>query len=356
MSTKRGLGGRTDLSDALSEFLGTAARFVLWAGIVSSALCVLLLVFTYFKAGSGASKADIASAISNVDIGAKVLNVGIPALAVGACYLFWGEDIFAVIMLLVAAALFFAPMYFPSMLGDPNNDAQRSALAALQLGGAILGVISVFAILIDIIGKVRDRAKFGAKSDAMKYGKGIKEEDDKQNVLLGKCWQLPFCRKFVREKCPIYHARTSCWRHLTGCMCEESVIRSAMENKPIGKDQLMSASYIPVNNKLTTAQKKERCHQCVIYNEHQRHKYKVAMPSVLIGFVLIYFAFHGPLHTLVYGLCKALNQIVQKGSLNTATIVDPPGYFVEGLIFVLLLIGLSYAMKTLEFLIFKLKV
>ena len=142
---------------------------------------------------------------------------------------------------------------------------------------------------------------------------------------------------------------------MTGCMCEEAVIRSAMENKPIGKDQLMSASYIPVNNKLTTAQKKERCHNCVIYNEHQRHKYKVAMPATLGGFVLIGVVFHGPLHSLVYNLCVQINKVVQKGSLGAATVIEPPAYFVELLIFVLLLVGLSYAMKILEFVIFKLK-
>jgi hypothetical protein len=35
---------------------------------------------------------------------------------------------------------------------------------------------------------------------------------------------------------------------------------------------------------LSMAQRKERCRNCVIYNEHQREKYKILMPVFLVGY------------------------------------------------------------------------
>ncbi len=189
----------------------------------------------------------------------------------------------------------------------------------------------------------------------MKYGKGVKEEPDKQNVFMGKCWQLPYCRKFVRERCPIYHARRTCWRELVGCMCEEDVIRGAMENRVISKDALSAANAIPRNNKLTIIQKRERCKTCVIYNEHQRHKYKAAVPGILCGAGFIYIIAHGPLISLTGGLIVQMGRLVGKLTYDKLG-TDTSPYFAEGLLVVLFIFGISYAMKLLEYLIFTLKV
>jgi hypothetical protein len=139
-------------------------------------------------------------------------------------------------------------------------------------------------------------------------------------------------------------------------MCEESVIRNAMENKPIPKDALLAAKMIPRNNRLTEPQKKERCRNCVIYNEHQRHKYKLAMPSITGAFALVYFGLHGPLIAMMYGVVSSIEKVVQKGTAGSAGSIDVPPFFVETMLFVFFLVGLSYAMKTIEYLIFNAKV
>ncbi len=210
--------------------------------------------------------------------------------------------------------------------------------------------------MIDIFFRVTQRVKTGVKLDQLKYGKGIKEEGDKQNILLGKCWQLPFCRKFVREKCPIYLSKRTCWKELVGCMCEESVIRGAMENKPIPKDALLAANFIPHNHKLTMAQKKERCYSCIIYNEHQRHKYKVSMPMTVIGFFAFYGLFHGMLIDAVGALLTKINHIVNGATMGATGNYTPPVMFVEVMLAFFMLIGLTYVMKMLEFAIFKAKI
>ncbi|RYG38862.1 hypothetical protein EON81_02500 [bacterium] len=300
--------------------------------------------------------AQTASAVKNAALAQKVLSFGVVGLAVGASYIFWGSEFLAIGLLAYSALLYFAPLWLP-MVGNGNssNDAVGRALGALQESGTILGAISVLIVVADVVNRVRDRAKHGTKADQLRLGKGIKEESDKQNVFLGKCWQLPYCRKFVRERCPIYHAKVTCWKERTGCMCEEEVIRGAMENKPIPKDQLLAQKMIPRNHKLTDNQKAERCRHCVIYNEHQKHKYKAMLPSILGGFLLTYVLLHGPLIQLLQLTVKKINAAVQGltlGAMNTAHV---PAAFTEGLLVVMFLVAVSYSLKVLEYAIFKAK-
>jgi hypothetical protein len=247
----------------------------------------------------------------------------------------------------------------PSLIsggGGGNAEVNAASYSALQNGGLGLGAISLGVLVVDIFIRVRERAKTGAKADQLRYGKGIKEEDDRPNVFMGKCWQLPFCRKFVRERCPIYHAKVACWRERVGCMCEEEVIRNAMDNKPVPKDTLMAAKYIPRNNKLTDAQKADRCRQCVIYNEHQKHKYKLALPVVLLAFVGGYVLLRTPMLEATGAVVDQFNRIFGMATLRDPSQFAVPMAFQEVLLLSLVIVLLTYALKLLEYLIFKIKV
>ena len=350
--------GSADISETLEELLTGIAKAVMILGAIATAISVGLLVFTYFRVSGDAAGAtsQIADATRNVEIFQKVLIAGVVGLSIGATYMFWGSEFLGAAQLVIALALYFAPLYLPGMLGGQPNQASEAALGALQVGGTILGVFSLIVLFVDLIIRIRNRVKTGAKADHIKYGKGIKEEGEKQNVLLGKCWQLPYCRKFVREKCPIYHAKRTCWKELVGCMCEEQVIRNAMENKPIPKDALLAANFIPQNHRLSEAQKKERCYSCVIYNEHQKHKYKVSVPLVVVGFFTFYGLGHGLLVEAVTGILLRINHVVNGATMGAAGNYAPPTSFVEVMLAFFMLIALAYTMKLLEFTIFKIKI
>jgi hypothetical protein len=348
--------GQRDLSESFQEFLNGAAKLVFILGAIATFASVGLLIFTCFRLGDASAANAIADAGRNVLILQKVLMVGVIALAVGASYTFWGEEILSALLLIISAALFFAPLYMPSFLSNSSDELVGKAMGALQNGGAVLGGISLLVLVADLVVRARDRAKKGAKADQLKYGKGVKEEAGTQNVFMGKCWQLPFCRKFVREKCPIYHSKRTCWKELVGCMCEEQVIRNAMEGKPVSKEALLSGSAIPRNNRLTVEQKRERCKNCIIYNEHQRHKYKLYMPIAVGGTILIYLIGRSALIPLTEGVVQTINTVVQRGSLGVIKSQAPPPIFTEMLLAVFFLVGLTYLMKGIEFLVFKLKV
>lgn len=357
-------GQHFDVEDAFGNILDTASRVALWGGLVAILIAVGLLLATYSAFAGAQPPGSIDQALNNVDMLQKLLIVGSVAAVVGTTYMFWGEETLGAFQLAFAAILWFAPLYVPSILGGGGfggvSRPGAAALAAIQLGGTIIAGIALCVLIVDIAGRVRQRAIQGTKADQLKLGKGMKEEKDIKNVLMGRCWQLPYCRKFVRERCPIYHSRRTCWKERVGCMCEEEVIRNAMENKVVPKDMVAAARYIPYNNKIPMEAKKERCRQCVIYNEHQKHKYRVALPMTVIGFGAIYVLLREPLLGMTGNIIGSFDKVFanltfQKGGAITTKVQNAPLPFAEVLLICFMIVGLAYTLKMLEYVIFKLK-
>lgn len=358
----QGVPPSSGVSDAIWGFLDSASKTIFWLGLAALVVGVGFLLYTFSVVGGGVGEANPSQAMSNIDLFGTVLLVGVIALMLGTSYMFWGEETLGVLQLVGAAGLYFAPLFIPGMFGvDAPSEAGSAALGAIQTAGMVGGAMAIFVLVIDVSSRIRTRSQQGMKADLLKYGKGMKEERDIQNVFLGKCWQLPFCRKFVRDRCPIYHSRRTCWKEQVGCMCEEQVIRDAMENKVIPKDALSAANYIPRNNRLTTAQKHERCRSCVIYNEHQKHKYKALLPAVGLAFIGFYVLMRGPLLAGTAGLIEGLDRMIGRATFRdsasvTQTVTESGIPFKEILLVCFMIVAFAYVLRLLEFLVFKLKV
>lgn len=359
MSQLRNTGSNRDLTESFLDFLSGAAKVLLWLGMLAAGVGVGFLLYycAIFGTGSPANAVE-AQAAGNVDTFGKVLLAGMVSAAVGSTFLWWGEEVLGVLQVLIAAALFFVPMYLPSVLGNGSRSPiYDRSVDAIQRGGGVFGLVAIAVLIFDMAGRVRERMSQGAKADQMKYGKGVKEERGRQNVFMGKCWQLPFCRQFVRDKCPIYHSKRTCWKELVGCMCEEQVIRDAMGGKVIPKDMVAAANYIPHNNKLSFEQKRERCKQCVIYNEHQKHKYKASLWPTLALFVAIYALGRNEFLAMTKGAIEAVSSSVKRVTFNTAKGAQTDlSVFQEILLVCFFVVVMTYAIKLLEYLFFKLKV
>ncbi|MCE9559248.1 MAG: hypothetical protein K8R88_09875 [Armatimonadetes bacterium] len=353
---KRGNHSARSADDTFQALLESVARFIFLAGAGCTVLSAGFLIFYYMKISGEPNTA--AAAASNIALFGKILMPATVATAVGACYLFWSEEVLGVLLIIAAVIMGVGP----KLLGGDGNAASLAALVPLQTPALVLGLFGFVAVAADMYHRITLRMTLGAKADTIKYGKGVKEERDIQNVFMGKCWQLPYCRKFVREKCPIFHAKVTCWKERVGCMCEEQVIKNAMEGKTVPRDMVAASQYIPRNNKLNAAQKAERCRQCSIYNEHQKHKYKLALPTVLIGMIAIYGTGR---ETFVKA--AGLFLINTQGFMNKATLSSPGTenaitkgtmmpIFQEVLVVVVFLIIIAYLLKMLEYFIFTLKI
>jgi hypothetical protein len=344
-----------EVAEVLLGFLQSVAKVLVVLGGLACAIAATFLIFTIYRVSTGAN-VNAADALRNANTFSSILTVGVIALGVGSTYLYWGEEILGAIQLLLAGAFFFAPVYLPLIFGGTTNEASGAAYGALQAAGSILGAIGIIVMVVDLSQRMKLRVTKGVKADQLRYGKGVKEDPDRQNVFLGKCWQLPYCRKFVRERCPIYHSKRTCWKERVGCMCEEEVIRNAMENRPVPKDALLAANMIPRNNRLTMAQKQERCRNCVIYNEHQKHKYKAMLPATLLFFIAVYALFRQPLLSATSTMLDGTNRMIQAGTLDSVRGFQTPAFFVETLLVLIMVVLLSYSLKLIEFLVFKLKI
>lgn len=364
MSKQPNFGYSTQPEDTFQQVLDSAAKLLFWGGLLASLLATGFLVFTFITFNSSGTAASPVQAESNIAIFHKVLLAGLLATGIGSAFMFWGEETLGAILLMGAAVFYFAPLFIPSITGAGSgvlSPVAQKALATIQGGGIAFGLLAVCILISDILMRVRMRSQQGTKADFLKYGKGVREERDIQNVFMGKCWQLPFCRKFVRERCPIYHAKRTCWRERVGCMCEEEVIANAMSNKAIPKDAVAAAKFIPINNKLTAEAKAQRCKQCVIYNEHQKHKYRMAVPVILAFYALIVTVAFGPIMVGINSLIDRGNKIVNVATYNVPSqgkeiVADTPLYFQIVLLFCLVTVCLTYTLRLAEYLIFKAKV
>lgn len=363
------------LSEAVVTFLDTAAKVLVTLGAIAGVIGIGILVYTLINAAN-AQPANIAA---NVGLASRPAIMGLLAVAIGIGWLMWGEEIAGPMLVIIGLALLFAPAYVGYAIPANDLDKMKSVIDTISASGAAPVIIGLIMIVGDLASRMRVRIYQGARAEYMKYGQGVREERDTKNVFLGKCWQLPYCRKFVRERCPIYHAKRTCWKERVGCMCEEQVIRNAMQDVKISKDALLAAKAIPKNNTLTPQQKKARCNQCIIYNEHQKHKYRAMLPAVGGGILLGSITFMDPATQAIKNGLKGVEKLSQQvtnvsGQSTQPTSTDgsiamPGGIAskdyasLEGKVpyayiiyFTLVLVGIAYSIRMVEYLIFKHKI
>lgn len=349
----RGNNSQKSADEIWVNFLESAGRFLLWAGALGTIAGAGFLLYYIFTFGSAGAAGETA-ALNTIEGIKKFLLPSVIALSLGSSITFWGEEVLGVIQLIGAAIMGVAPKF---LVSDSGNQVQARAAAELQTPALVLGLTGLVVIVFEVVNRMKDSMKVGARSDKMKFGKGVQQENV-QNVFMGKCWQLPYCKKFVRERCPIFVAQTTCWREGTGCMCDEMVIKGAMENKPIPKDALTAKQMIPRNPKLTDRQKKDRCSMCIIYNEHQRHKYKILMPMGILAPVVVYATMREPMKAAIGGLIVNADKAVNQATLGKAAMLQQTyvGAFQELVLACLLLIAIAYMCKFVEWLIFSYRI
>jgi hypothetical protein len=340
--------------DSVFSFLDGFARILVAGGGLALIIGLIFLFMAYFNGAN----ADAAQVLRNADLWGRIAFLGSIVLAIGGAYVLYEEETAGVIALLVGGALAAAPMYLGGTGGLVGRAEGQVVLAAIQKPGLPVLALGAFLLAYELVSRARVGLKQGAKAEQLKIGQGLKEEKDIKNVFMGKCWQLPYCRKFVRERCPIYHSKRTCWKERTGCMCEESVINNAMKGVVIPKDVVAAAEFIPRNNKLTEKQKAERCGHCVIYNEHQKHKYKLALPVMVGGVLAVYALLREPLAQGVASFMRVAERTVQEGTMtnNAQTMLDRGIPFHEIVLFALVIMVMAYGVKLLEYAIFRLKI
>ena len=121
---------------------------------------------------------------------------------------------------------------------------------------------------------------------------------------------------------------------------------------------------IPTNPHLSDAAKRQRCRNCVIFNEHQRQKYSFLSGPVTVSVPAFVFWNFSNLVTLIGNFLNGIEKLVgrvsftgQVGTVSEVTRTLASNLFVETMIIVCLtLVLMTWAQRLLEFVCFKIKI
>jgi hypothetical protein len=358
--------------------------------------------------------------LSNISLATQVLTGGLALGSLAAAYVLWGED-FVGYGMVVGSAL--VGIGVPQAYALIGGDTESSNAVGKTLGAfpqAMMAPLVIGGVLVarDVVYRlIRGFQEKPIKHEKMTYGSGAATETRHiRTSLFAKCWEGPYCREFIRVHCPIYQKRQACWREKRGCYCEETIVSGAASkvnglsldmapdpklnfanppspavaaNDPLaspgiqlggigsgggigaggglggglgGGYNLGAQPQIPRKIVLSMAQKRERCRNCVIYNEHQREKYKILMPVVLLATLVLCAVFAEPVRdnigNILAGVDRLLAQIsFNSGGGNAATNLWKPSAGVEWvLIGALALMLISKVLQVMEWAIFKIKI
>ena len=397
-------------ADGYSETFLPQAVIEILAKVFLVGLIITLGAFGYLLYGlfSGALATAGMDALARthatqlVEHTSSLLNGALIVTLVCALLLYYESESTAIIMLVASAFLAFGLNFLLDFMQQQQGQtlktgsAVAATLSAFKTASLIIGAPGVVLFLWNLFQRVRD-ARYGHDLTQMDYGKDVKKEQVQGAVLgaFAKCWQLPFCREGIRVKCPIFHAKTKCWKHRVGCMCEENVLRLAMggeENKPV--DMTQQAGFVPIgdlivkseqsnrpniptkagprgvriptNPHLSEGQKRERCRNCVIYNEHQRQKYSLLSPIVSIAVPALVVLNFETLKDMLSGALTAIDKLVGHLSFTSANAPAHASTITRDIngslpiaaiiIMALTLFIMTWALRFLEYCMFKIKI
>ena len=393
------LNANSFLTDKVLDFLTKVFQ-------ISLAPTILLTVWLMWGLFSGRladvatmSPAQHAEALKTVTTLSLWLNVSLVVTVLSAGLIYLEVEAMGVIYLLASAFLAFGLKFImDALLGGESaklmhGEASLAALKEIQMMAYIIGVPGALLAVRTLLSKIFNRGNRDLAN--LSYGKDASRTERRAPLIgaLAKCWELPFCREGIRVRCPIFHAKTKCWKERVGCMCEENIILLAMGggedpdktqalNKqsgfiPIGDLLSKNAEEkkaaiptrlgprgvrIPTNPHLSEAQKRLRCHNCVIFNEHQRQKYQfLSAPVTLAVPALVFLEFDNLRHLIdqTLGFLDHLVGIVSMHSADSANlskeISNNLGIEVI-LIICITLVTMTWAQRLLEYTMFKIKI
>lgn len=295
-------------------------------------------------------------------------NMSLVVTLISAVVYLWEFEMLGATLLLIAACLFYGPQIL-TILDYLLEGTGRTHIARSDVLELPLGQIRFMSQMIAVFGFIvfsnnlyeRIRCVISDWRQRTRCGKNANPQNHTSHgpvPAFASCWQMPYCREGIRKQCAIYHAKTQCWKQGVGCLCEENIIRLSMggrEQNPVGmgkgtgfipigdlianseKEQMAHITTkvgprgvrIPTNPHLSVAQKKERCRNCVIYNEHRRRKFQLLAPVVTTLIAIsgaLGFTFRQQLLTLVMG---RFDFMMSHAAFSTGAVSNAPSLVVK---------------------------
>jgi hypothetical protein len=246
------------------------------------------------------------------------------------------------------------------------------AFASNQLYQGIVGEFTRIGLTALVPGAILLSRDMGARLIAgIKSGKSLAQlwgDEDarlkrhRRRKLYEHCWDMPFCREFVRNVCPAWRKAKSCWRLKCGCYCDEQTILKAMTSEAMDNEYAKRFMQTLAQDKqnspgVSASQKRARCRRCVVYLEHQRQKYRVLSPMVFPAVAIVFWVLYSRLVQLLGIVYAGTDRFVSFLTTHPQRALGGEQHVFTVLAIVWLwIVVLSYVLRGLEYLIFDLQV
>jgi len=370
---------RRQRRSAIVEFLDGLTNLGLKLGGAIAALALGYLIYGLVArnglAQLGAlSHDDRARVIANVGFACSLVVTGGGVAAACAAARYHTEETLGYLMSFFGIVVYFAVPWWVS-IGFSSwelraNLAIATIVSQMQLLGIIVFLVGsalvVREVALRITSSLQDRERKTARSAFRVGGQAEPVEEPYKRRLYPKCWQMQYCRAFIRKVCPAYESGRSCWRRKSGCMCDGDTIARALssqtgEGRLFARDLQYRLGTIPQKSSLTPAEKRQRCRDCVIYRLHQEQKYKLTSPFVFPAVGALIWALFPALESMFRAFLSFTERVMRNMSFLPSSGESSGGWSVpDAVLYVfvawLAIVVVSYALQFLEFCIFKVQI
>ncbi|NLC58784.1 MAG: hypothetical protein GX774_18270 [Armatimonadetes bacterium] len=352
------------LPDLVSAILGKLASLGALAFVVALLYFAYALFAGYVAAYPQYAWAFRVKIAGNLQVASYLLVAATFCVLAYALIHFWEHEELPAYLLLGGILFYFAP---PFLLAEFVRGPLHTNRAATIIHGALTnaGQLLLVAAALRIVPLLLHHARtalvgFGQDS-------AVRQAAKKQPGLIhpfSPCWKLPFCRRYIRDHCPRHKERKTCWRTKRGCMCDDDIVTMALMGgagtSTAARERLM-LEYLPGGGGRGVVGKRLKCQNCFIFLEHQRIKHRYAAPASLPALAVVFWLIRGSVESGYQSACAWATRGVQSvalGQVNTGVIWETfTSPAVKWLILLCVaLFVVTYFMRFLEFLFFKLKV
>lgn len=351
------------------EIVARWAKMALQLSVIAFLISLAYILYGVFSGAlnQGASE----RVLDNLRLMGQILTVA--SLVGTAAFAFLSEEIaYTVAVGLVGIALMFgSPVLLSSSL--QGNAGEAAAVIGEWTRNASLAIFAVVGsrLLYEIIQQIRTAGSRRREREGQEEISPLKKTKIGGGIW-SPCWGLPYCHDAVREHCPAYKARKSCWRFGYGCNCDPSLIERLIRSGALetgkttashgSKQRVAQEAYVrsdlQADGAIRASERTIPCTKCPIYLDHQRQKFKIVNPIAIVAALIAMALAYKPLlaiYTLVVKTTAALASRLTFGPnrdagqwfeyLNTSA--------VQVFFFIIVgLLALAYVLKFVEWIIF----
>ncbi|MFQ3549156.1 MAG: hypothetical protein SNJ70_05345 [Armatimonadota bacterium] len=362
----------SDTKVKVAAFFDWIAGYALTISIIAAAISITFLLIIAFgqtiKNFGALSATDQTTLINTVASLTAILNTSIIVLVLSLMIKAFMSETLGHALLIFGVLIYFLS---PSFLAKFSAEEIRETSIFLEIAKTFqkMGLVMLFPGLVLVIRDSIITIWTGVSVNRL-MKKRMEETRGKirqtiKSKFLSACWEMAYCREYIRKYCPAFIEKKSCWKIKKGCFCDEKTILNAMsakttDNEIFNRMKKEMLDDYKVKQSLTSAKtKRERCRRCVIYAERQRQKYKLISPLVFPTVALFIYLSYDNLSSIIMSLLTKADdfmRLVLYQTNDTAYFTSDGSVIVFIAIAWLSLMALTYALKAVEYFIFELQV